>query len=73
MEYNCFQLNNNEIKYQSYINNLLITPYNNGICVNFSPTIAISCPAINGIVVKVLNYIIYFENNTFTIGVSNNG
>jgi len=70
MDYEIFALNNEEITKQTTINNLLITPYTDGICVNFTNEIALSCNLINGIIVKIDKYIIYVEDNIFYVGVA---
>lgn len=71
MEYEVFTLQDEEIKYQTVINGLVITPYNDGICVNFTDKIALSCRLVNGMVIKIDKYIIYVVDKVFYIGVSN--
>ena len=68
MEYTYFELNNNSIEYQTEINGLLITPYTNGIAVNFNNIICLNCKAIEGEKVEFDNKIIKFTNNIFYIG-----
>jgi len=69
MEYEVFELKNNEISKQTYINGLLITPYNDGIAVNFDNDLTLNCKSIQGLKVKLLNYLIEFDNGVFYIGV----
>jgi len=71
MEYDYFVIENNEIQYQTYINNLLITPYTDGICVNFDDlNISLNCDAKENNKIIYKDKIIKFENNKFYIGVA---
>ncbi len=69
--YTVFQIQNEEIDKQELINGLIITPYNNGICVNFNDVLSLNCIPQQGLIVRLLNYIIWYESGYFNIGISN--
>lgn len=69
--YTVFQIQNEEINKQELINGLTLTPYNNGICVNFNEELSLNCIPQEGLIVRLLNYIIWYENGYFNIGISN--
>ena len=68
MEYSYFELVNNSIEYQTEINNLLITPYTDGIAVNFTNELCLNCKAVEGARIEFDNKIIKFSDNIFYIG-----
>jgi len=68
MEYSYFELKNNSIEYQTEINGFLITPYTDGICVNFDDKVCLNCKSTEGSKVEFDNKIIKFSNDIFYIG-----
>ena len=66
--YNTIEITKEELIYQNKYNDYIVTPYERGICVNFTNEISLNCIDITGLIVKFDNYIIECQKDKWIIG-----
>ena len=66
--YKTIEISKEELIYQDKYNNYVVSPYENGIVVNFSDEISLNCADIEGLIIKFDNFVIECTKNTWIIG-----